>query len=171
MTLEIGFTNELTNTQFAPLAIMLLVYQQQEVFAPLSEVVMGMREREFNPQDKLLQVLVSILSGCETLSEVNTRLKAEDGLAQVLGWKRFADQSNLSRTLDGLNQQSVAQLRQAVTTIWHRFSRVAGHNYHGKLWLDYDLSGLPCGPQAQASQKGYFSGKKTAPDGSWLASA
>jgi hypothetical protein len=29
------------------------------------------------------------------------------------------------------------------------------------LWLDFDLSGLPCGAQAEASQKGYFSDKKT----------
>jgi hypothetical protein len=31
------------------------------------------------------------------------------------------------------------------------------HDWRGYLWLDYDLSGLPCGKQAEASQKGYFS--------------
>ncbi len=167
MTLKIGYTDELTNTQYAPLAVLLFLYQQQAVFAPLEEVHLPIREREFRTQEKLVQVLVSILSGCETLSEVNVRLKAEHRLAQVLGWKRFADQSNLSRTLDELDGQSIPQLRQATAAIWRRFSRVGGHCYHGKLWLDYDLSGLPCGPQAQASQKGYFSGKKTVPDGSW----
>lgn len=167
MTLKIGYTDELTNTQYAPLAVLLCLYQQQDVFAPLDEVHLPIREREFRTQAKLVQVLMSILSGCETLSEVNVRLKAEQGLAQVLGWKRFADQSNLSRTLDELDGQSIQQLRQATAAIWRRFSRVAGHCYHGKLWLDYDLSGLPCGPKAQESQKGYFSGKKTAPGGSW----
>ncbi len=167
MTLKIGYTDELTNTQYAPLAVLLFLYQQQAVFAPLDEVHLPIREREFRIQAKLVQVLVSILSGCETLSEVNVRLKAEHGLAQVLGWQRFADQSNLSRTLDELDAQSIQQLRQATTAIWRRCSRVGEHCYHGKLWLDYDLSGLPCGPHAQASQKGYFSGKKTVPDGSW----
>jgi hypothetical protein len=166
MTLKIGLTEELTNTQYAPLAVLLFRYQQQCVFAPLEEVHLPIREREFRIPEKLEQVLVSILSGCETLSEVNVRLKAEHGLAHVLGGQRFADQSNLSRTLDELDGQSIPQLRQAISDIWRRYSRVAGHNYHGKLWLDYDLSGLPCGPQAQASQKGYFSGKKTAQDGS-----
>jgi len=33
------------------------------------------------------------------------------------------------------------------------------------LELDFDLSGLPCGKQAEKSVKGYFSGKKTSPDG------
>lgn len=167
MTLKIGYTDELTNTQYAPLAVLLFLYQQQGVFAPMEEVQLPIRAREFCTQEKLVQVLVSIMSGCVTLSEVNVRLKAEHGLAQVFGWKRFADQSNLSRTLDELDGQSIGQLRQATAAIWQRFSRVEGHCYHGKLWLDYDLSGLPCGPQAQASQKGYFSGKKTVPDGSW----
>jgi hypothetical protein len=27
--------------------------------------------------------------------------------------------------------------------------------------FDFDLSGLPCGKQAQGGQKGYFAGKKT----------
>jgi len=39
------------------------------------------------------------------------------------------------------------------------------HDWHGFLWLDFDLSGLPCGQQADGSQKGFFSGKKTVPVG------
>jgi hypothetical protein len=37
------------------------------------------------------------------------------------------------------------------------------------LWLDYDLSGLPCSLQAEASQKGYFSDKNTL-DANWCVS-
>jgi hypothetical protein len=51
-------------------------------------------------KSKLIQVLMSILAGCETLSEVTSILKQEKGLATIWGWEHFADQSSLSRTLD-----------------------------------------------------------------------
>ena len=51
---------------------------------------------------------MGILAGCETLSETNSRLKSETQLARALGWERFADQSNLSRTLDELSQKQIA---------------------------------------------------------------
>jgi hypothetical protein len=168
MALEIGLTDELTNTQFAPLAVLLDHYQQNQILEPLADVRPGMRKREFCVKDKLIQVLVSILSGCETLSEVNHRLRTETGLATVLGWKRFADQSSLSRTLDALDGVNIDQLRQSANRIWRRFSRYPQHDWRGYLWLDYDLSGLPCGALAQESQKGYFSDKKTVRDASWL---
>jgi hypothetical protein len=52
-------------------------------------------------------------------------------------------------------------LRTAVTQIWWSQSRIRHHDWRGFLHLDFDLSGLPCSPRAEASQKGYFSGKKT----------
>jgi hypothetical protein len=104
---------------------------------------------------------VSILAGCETLSEVNLRLKSEPGLSAVWGWERFADQSSLSRTLDALTLMNIEQLRRSTTAIWWTHSQIRTHDWRGFLWLDFDLSGLPCSPRAEESQKGYFSGKKT----------
>ncbi len=164
MAVEIGFTDELTNTQYAPLAVLCAHYQQHNRFAPLSEVTIPMSKRDFNSADKLLQIVLSILGGCATLSEMNNRLKSEAGLATVMGWERFADQSSLSRTLDALTEQNIEQLRRSTTTIWRSNSRYQGHDWRAYLWLDYDLSALPCSPLAEASQKGYFSGKKTPPD-------
>jgi hypothetical protein len=120
-----------------------------------------MKIRAFSPAAKLTQVLLSILTGCQTLSEVNTTLKTESGLAAQWGWARFADQSSLSRQLDALTLTQIDQLRQATTTIWATHSRAQAHDGRGFLWLDFHLSGLPCSPQAEASQKGYFSDKKT----------
>lgn len=162
MTIEIGLTKELTNTQYAPLAVICAYYQQQHRLEPLKEVAIPMRERDFSPGDKLIQVLLSILAGCETISEVNTRLKGETGLAAIWGWPGWADQSTLSRTLDSLTLKNLEPLRQSISASWYPDSQVKGHDWRAYLWLDFDLSGLPCGPQAQASQKGYFSDKKTA---------
>ena len=163
MTLEFGQTDELVNTQYAPLAALLAHYQQNQVFKPLHEVEMGMKSCEFTPYDKLEQVVVSILAGCQTLSEVNQKLKPELYLARASGWPRFADQSGLSRTLDSLTLMNIRQMRRAETQIWRTHSQSIDHDWRGHLWLDFDLSGLPCGKRAEASQRGYFSGKKTPP--------
>ena len=161
MTIEFGFTDELCNTQYAPLAALSAHYHRNQVLEPLVGVQIERKQRDFRTTDKLIQVFLSILAGCETLSEVNPKLKAEKRLAEIWPWPRFADQATLSRTLDGLTLKQIEQLRQAITQIWREHSQIRGHDWRGYLWLDYDLSPLPCGPQAEESQKGYLGGKKT----------
>lgn len=161
MSVEFSFTDELVNTQYAPLAAIFVHYQQNQVLQPLEQVQMESKVRDFNATSKLIQLLVSILAGCDSLSEVNSKLKQETILANAWGWPRFADQSNLSRLLDELTLKQLEQLRTATTQIWRSQSRTLQHDWRGYLWLDYDLSGLPCSLRAEASQKGYFSDKKT----------
>ena len=171
MTIELGFTDELVNTHYAPLAALCVHYQRNLTLKSLEGIQIPMKERDFSFSDKLIQILLSILAGCETLSEVNIRLRPEIGLAQVWQWDRFADQSSLSRTLDALTLMNIDQLRGATTYIWNTHSLTRHHDWRGYLWLDFDLSGLPCGKRAEKSQKGYFSGKKTSRDASWHGSA
>jgi len=144
-------------------------YQQHQVFAPLKQVEFKTKKRDFTVTDKLAQIFWSILAGCETLSQVNVKLKSEPGLAAVCGWDRFADQSVLSRTLDALTLKQIEHLREAQTAIWRRNGHTLAHDWRSFLWLDFDLSGLPCGKQAEQSQKGDFSGKKTPLDVNWHA--
>lgn len=167
MTIELGLTDHWTNTNYAPLAALSAHYQQNQRLEPLEAARISMRKRDFSPQDKLLQVLISILAGCESLVEVNAKLKTERALAQVWQWERFADQSTLSRTLDALTLKQIEQLRAATRASWRSISQACHHDWRSHLWLDFDLSGLPCGPKAQESQKGFFSGKKTPLGVSW----
>ena len=157
MTVEFGFTDELVNTQYAPLAALFVRYQPDQILQPLEQVQIPSKIRDFSPMEKLTQLFLSVLAGCDTLSEVNPTLGSELALAKVWGWTRFADQSNLSRLLDQLTLKQLDQLRAATTQIWRTHSQAMQHDWRGYLWLDYDLSGLPCGPKAEASQKGYFS--------------
>jgi hypothetical protein len=166
MKIEIDLTDGSFNTQFAPLAALLAHYQQNQVLASLENVALQMKTRDFSPVCKLKQVLVSILAGCETLTAFNSEMGSEDDLAAIWGWERFADQSTLSRTLDTLTLMNIEQLRTATTAIWRSISFTRQRDWRGFLLLDFDLSGLPCSPRAEASQKGYFSGKKTSPDAS-----
>jgi len=160
MDIKFGFTDELTNTSYAPLAALFVHYQRHNLFQPLENVQIPMRKRDFEPHEKLKQVLLSILAGCETLSEVNPRLKQESVLARVLGISRLSDQSSLSRTLDALTLKQIDELRASSGQIWQAFSYVMARDWRKYLWLDFDLTGLPCGALAEASQKGYFAEKK-----------
>lgn len=164
MKLTFGTTNGLVNTQFAPVAALSAYYQAHEVLEPLETVTVGMKTIDFSPANKLTQVLLSIFTGCEYLSMINTRLRPERLLAQVWRNASFAHQSTLSETLDKLSLTNLGQLGQAVTQIYRPYSRSHRHDWRGFLWLDFDLSGLPCGKQADGGEKGYFSGKKTPSD-------
>jgi hypothetical protein len=164
MNFEIDFTPELTNTRFAPLAVLLAHYQDKNLLEPLQQVQIPMRNRYFEPAEKLIQVLVSILAGCETLSEVTTTLKQEKSLASIRGSDHFADQSSLSRTLDELTLKNIDELRASTTQICKSRSQVMHRDWRKFLWLDYDLSALPCGPTAENAMKGYFAEKKTLTD-------
>jgi len=160
MTIEFELTNENCNTQYGPLAALLVHYQKQKTLGSLVEVQIPIKTYAYSVSSKLEQVLLSILSGCETLTEFNTKVKPEQALAKVCGLQQFSDQSNLSRSLDALTLMNLEQLDRAINKIWRGHSQIQQHDWRGFLWLDFDLSGLPCGKQAQASQKGYFSDKK-----------
>jgi hypothetical protein len=170
MTIEFGLLNgtlaNVLNTEHAPLVALAAHYQQHNTLQPLENVDVSMKTVTYSPVSKLQQVVLSMLVGCATISEVNTCLKPDVALARVWGLNQFADQSMLMRTLDKLTQMNIDQLRTAVTTIWHEQSQTMQHDWRGFLWLDFDLSGLPCSPRAEASTKGYFSGKKTRLDAS-----
>ena len=160
MTLKFDVTDELVNTQFGPVAALAAYYEKQKVLEPLQMVIPAAVKSDYDLDNQLTQMLLSILTGCEYLSMVNTRLRPERKLAQVYRKKCFAHQSTLARTLDGLSLTNLSQLEQAVSAINAVSSRTRTHDWRGYLRLDYDLSGLPCGKQAQGSRKGYFSGKK-----------
>lgn len=159
MTVSLGQTTQRFNTQYAPLSLLLMLYKEKQVLKPLENVQSPAKVMKYSTTDKLEQVLVSILAGCETISEVNTKLKG-DPLAQAGGWEQFADQSTLSLALDSLTLMNIEQLRTATGQIWQKYGATKVHDWRGFLWLDYDLSGLPCGRQAEGGTKGYFSEKK-----------
>jgi len=161
MTLQFDKTKELSNTQFAPLAALIAYYDVQNVFAPLQLVTSTAKKGDYTYAHKLSQIVLSILSGCTYISEVNTKLRPERILAQVNRIDQFAEQSTLAITLNELSQMNIEQLRLAVRQISDRCSYTRQHDWRGFLMFDFDLSGLPCGKQAEGGEKGYFAGKKT----------
>lgn len=161
MWTELGLTNGTFNTKYAPLAAFGQRIQALAILKPLQMVQAETGKSGFSLGDKLIQVLVSIMAGCEYICEVNSRLRSEIELARAWGFERFLEQSSLALALNRLNRTNLTQLEQAVQAIWYRNSRALAHDWRGLLWFDLDLSGLVCGKGAEWSEKGYFSGKKT----------
>ena len=134
---------------------------------PLQSVTSVTKTGKFALAEKLTQLILSILADCPYISMVNTKLRPERKLAQVKRISCFADQSTLSRALDDLTQMNLAQLEVAIHQISDLCSRTQQHDWRGFLELDFDLSALPCGQQAEGGKKGYSSGKKTALFANW----
>jgi hypothetical protein len=113
-------------------------------------------------QDKLLSVLVTILAGGRGVVELNRRLRPDEGLQRAFGLSGCADQSGVSRTLSACNEETVAQMQEALKMIFRRQS-VAYRHTNEQEWyelLDVDMTGLPCGDQGEKATKGYFAGRR-----------
>jgi hypothetical protein len=163
MRMQLALTHAPYNSKYAPLAALAAIYRQHQRLDPLAQLTWRRKKVAYALQDKLIQVLVSILAGCAYLSEVNTKLSTEGALAEAWGWPQFADQSTLARCLDQLTQIHLDALAEASLSLWRTRSRTLRHNWRGYLWLDLDLSGLPSSARAEGSRKGFFSDKKTSP--------
>lgn len=145
-----------------PLGVLGYCLKRSDFLAPVwSKLELPMKEVEHTPSAKLQDVLTGILAGCRSLYQTNTRLRPDLVLAQAWGRERFAEQSMLSRTLDAFDEENVEQLRLGSEQLFQRESAVLRHDFSKEwLWLDIDLTPLPCSKQAEGGTKGKFD-KKT----------
>jgi hypothetical protein len=157
-------------TSFAPLGVLGYCLTRTAFLAPLwQDLDLPLKTVDYTPAAKLLDVLVSILTGCRAVVQANTRLRPDVALARAWGRERFAEQSTLARTLDAFSEPQVAQLRQGGEVLFRRESRVLQHDFaRDWLWLDIDLTPLPISKLAEASSKGKFA-KKTSTAANWPA--
>ena len=160
MKLEIEITKEGNNSKYAPLGALGVHWMRTGRLKELEKLKIDMKTVDLSPVEKVKQIMLSILTGCEYIWEVNPKMKGETALAQSWGFKRFGDQSNLSIVLDRLSLMNIEELEEGVREIWRKRSKTLEHDWRGYLWLELDLSGLPCSKNAEKSTKGYFQGKK-----------
>jgi hypothetical protein len=122
------------------------------------KVTVPQKTVRYRPTDKLLAILVAILSGAHGLVEVNTRLRSDHALSEAFGLEGWPDQSTLSETLSACTSETVTAMRTCLRTIYQKHGRAMQHRTaDGLLILDVDLTGLPCGVQGEEATKGYFS--------------
>ena len=149
-------------TCFAPLAVLGAYASQQDLLSPiLSWMEFGKPMHTERPVEALVDVWVSMLAGCRSVKQVNTKIRPDVLLAKAWGRERFCEQSTLARVLDACEEEQVQQLRAGVEAVY----RWIGQGPQGRwrslpLMIDIDLTGLPAGRNAEGSSKGYFSEKK-----------
>lgn len=150
-----------TTRRFSPrasLAAVGLKLRQLDVFGPIRQTVtIAQKTVKHTPAQKLYDAFITMLAGAHGLVEINTRLRSDSALQAAFGRAACAEQSVVQETLDACTPENVAQLEQAVDTIYRQHSQGYRHDY-GRSWqiLDADMSGLPCGPKAAFATKGYF---------------
>jgi hypothetical protein len=158
----LGLSDMQAKTQWAPLALRGYRLQQRKFFEPLYQHLdIHQKQLRYTSQEKLITCLVSIMSGCQAVSHIDIRIRPDRALAQAWGMEGFAHPSLVADTLNRFTEVHVAQLRQAVNTMYLREGRAIQHDdTQGLLTLDVDLTGLPARKHAEGRRKGYFSGKK-----------
>jgi hypothetical protein len=110
-----------------------------------------------SPQDKLIEILMTLLCGAESLVQINTLLRSDPAFQHSVGRQRCCEQSVAQQTLDAATAENVEQMQEVLTTLFRQHSQTVSHSYRsGWLILDVDLTGMPCGKQAEKSTKGYF---------------
>ncbi|NLS79291.1 MAG: hypothetical protein GXY76_18740 [Chloroflexi bacterium] len=160
MTTVVRLVKMPEHTGYAPLAVLGYCLSRTRFLDPLwNGLDLGLKTVDHSPEAKLQNLLLSILAGCRSIAQVNTRLRAEAALAQAWGLV-WTDQSNLARTLDAFTDAQVALLRRGSEALFRRESRTLRHDWaQGWLWLDIDLTPLPISKQAEGSTKGKFDRK------------
>lgn len=145
-------------TPHATLAALGLKLQSLKLFSAVEQTVkIKQKSIKHTPVEKLYDAFISILAGAHGLSEVNTRLRSDPALQRAFGRLSCAEQSVVQRTLDACTAENVAQTQQALDIIFRAHSQASRHSYRAELLLlDVDMTGLPCGPKAELSAKGYF---------------
>jgi hypothetical protein len=146
---------------FVPLAVVGYCFTRSGLLKPVwAELDLKMRKYEHSGLDKLQDVLVGIMAGCRSLAQINLRLGPERALAEAWQRSEFADQSNLSRTLDRLRADQINQLRAGNLKLLQQHSQLRQHDWRQWLWLDIDPTSLLTSKRAEGSHKGWVSGQR-----------
>ena len=143
----------------ASLATIGLKLRQLDFFKTIRETVhIPQKTVKHSPTEKLYDAFIAILAGAHGLNEITSRLRPDEVLQRAFGRATCAEYSVVQDTLDACTSENISEMRQALNAIFQEHGKAARHNYGGALQLlDIDVSGLPCGPKAEASCKGYFS--------------
>lgn len=150
-----------THTQYVPLAVLGYCLTRTSFLAPVWDVLeWPMKIRQHRPQEKLQDLLVSILAGNETVSQINTRLRPDLTLSAAWQRQQFAEQSTIARTLDALGMSQLQQLRQGGQGLFRQHSQTMHHDF-ARHWLmiDLDPTGLLASRHAEGSRRGYIAGE------------
>lgn len=160
-------------TQFGPLVALGFYVRATDLLSPIySRMQFPKGTHTEEPVEALIDLWISMLAGCRSVSQINTKIRPDRPLAAAWGRSQFKEQSTIARVLDGCSWEQVEQLRAAVDALYQWLGQSPRHEWSSSpLMVDIDLTGLPAGRQAEGSVPGYYSGKRGSVCGNFAASA
>lgn len=122
-----------------------------------SHLHIKMKTVKYSWQDKVRELMCSIVSGCDHTVTINHKLVPDTTLAgEIIQKDRFADQSGINRLLHSLTDENLAELETIFAEDYMR------HGVAGKLprnetvFVDLDMSGFRAdGKTYEGTAKGY----------------
>lgn len=149
---EMGETLDAT-TEHAWLVVLGHLAQAWGLVTGLEGVPIGQRQGvKHTPQSKVIEFLVGILGGIDYLQDLNlgARPIARDAtIAHAWAQEVFAHYSGVSRTLEAVDEETLAAVREVLRTVSHPFIQVAvleAIKHPGHLTVDVDLTGREVSP-------------------------
>jgi Transposase DDE domain group 1 len=155
-----------TNSAYASLCAISPVIKDKKVFDVIHQKVsIQQKTVEYKPTDKLVFVVLGIMSGCDVIFDLNRKLRIDRPLLKAFGYGKCADQSVIQDTLNAVTQENINEMEEALKTLWDEnnltIQILENAMSAGKVeTIDMDLSGMPASKKAECSTKGYFSDQK-----------
>ncbi len=144
------------------------VIKDKNVLQPIhNKVNIKQKKILYSPTDKLVFLTLGIMSGIQSVYDINYKLRVDRALLEAFGYKKCADQSVIQETLNAVTEENIKQMESALDEIFKQnnlsMSLIQKAVQENKtITIDIDLSGQTASKNAEQSTKGYFSGEKNA---------
>lgn len=115
-----------------------------------------MKTVHHTPVEKIVELFVSMISGCPDVKTVNNRLVPDKLAAAAWCQKQFADQSQASLVLHRITPENLTQLEEIFQTLFNEQSLARHHPPDEHLIVDVDMTGLPVSPSSKTYEGATF---------------
>lgn len=149
------------NTEYAGLALAWVWLKRSKLLRFLNHIPLNLKTVRRTPRSKLEDLLACLMTGIESLGQVDIRMRRDLGLTRALGRSSLADQSLISQTLDAFEEFSLERLRSNIVTLLAMESRALSRIDRGRFTiLDLDMTDLPCSYRCEGATKGRTTGRR-----------
>lgn len=115
-----------------------------------------MKTIHHTPVEKIIELFISMISGCPDVKTVNNRLVPDKLAAAAWCQKQFADQSQVSEVLHRITPENLLQLEGIFQILFDEQSLARRHPPNEWLIVDVDMTGLPVSPSSRTYEGATF---------------
>ena len=149
------------NTEYAGVALLWPWLKRCKLLRFLNYIPLDLKTVRRTPRSKLEDLLACLMTGVESMGQIDVRMRRDRGLTLALGRASLADQSLMSRTLDAFEQKSLNRLRSNIVRLLSKRSRALARIGLDRFTiLDLDMTDLPCSRRCEGALKGRTTGKR-----------